>query len=44
MVFNFNPEQNIWNKTEEFSKIGQENKRLLLLFHVLTDIAPIKFC
>ena len=28
-----NPEQNIWNKTEKFSNIEQDKKKLLLKFN-----------
>ena len=34
---NYNPEQNIWNKIEKFSKTGQEQKRLISPFAVFFD-------
>ena len=39
---NYNPEQNIWNKIEKFSKTGQDKKRLISPFAVfLTAIAKV---
>ena len=41
---NYNPEQNIWNKIEKFSKTGQDKKILISPFAVfLTAIAKVWF-
>ena len=41
---NYNPEQNIWNKIEKFSKTGQDKKILISPFACfLTAIAKVYF-
>ena len=43
-VWSDNPGQNIWNKIEKSSKIGQEKKSLISTFEgFLTAIAKVKF-